>query len=1040
MVAPLQSRAPARAATVSSRKNRQQTLLSSAATAPLKYPIPIPKDKFDRALDLWKAYEFAEFKERIDASTPGISGARSAIGASTTSSAVTSASAFTTGDLAERVDTMMIFDDTSAATSSGANAIAYTSVPVRAVIRKPLSPKARAKAELIRFIGACDICRARRVKCPWDHHDIDSLKIACSRETLGPHPTVQRSGSQRAQGSKGSNTSSNHGSSSSIAAPGNSSTPGTSQDFESFLKTSPARDEPMLSAEMIQTEQDIHQESDFVAQNIEISDNRLTEMVATQAAQDDRAASEDYFATDSSEIISEDEKNRILQKTLHMAARNGDMQQIQKLLSYVGRQYVDINAPDEQGTTPLIYASRFGHENIVNTLLEAGAHVDEQDRNQWSALMWAETNGNKGIVKSLLCHDASSDITPSSGRIGFNSIPTQQEVEEYTKYTLTDGTRRRRESDASNASSRPSTTTAESLFSVASLSSISSHLGIGPEGAFDRLISVLTEDPTLSTLFEEAVERVPLDRMERNLRRLLKLFAVELSKEADTRQQRGAAGFVRQRARNSAHIICSKLYKNGSVPRKPITLPSSLEPLEDESDDDSDYEPEEETGLEDLERFVVTSRPFQTFYQSLRVFVYPEEVVINKHSPTTKPAKHFTPTESSCTTNLDFEIGSRQSSEDGVSEFDIAPAGDIPAEQASIDLAPEDITETSIKNHFLLILCLKLYSCIYNLWLWEPEVPYGKVRVRWECKCGHTLFDDFKEIQPGAATRLEASLNYKSTNSATASSSSNSSTSKNSLSTFIFNSLHGFKTLFAKKPTGLPQHIQMTSQNTTTQNIRASSPLETIYLLLCSDQGIYATGLLQLPVADVNSDVQLFRTLNSYYKSIRGYWWSLISFRTLLAIKFVRFEMYKKSGLVDIRKQDEMPPENHPDYRYAPVPIDIIPPVGERHLMHYILYPDCADDDPRCLEKFPKKLRERLAVCNANPDGTGWGLHLVEGLNMRKIWIVAFVVFGLGSLLWGILWAVLKKSIQDAFTISGFVVALTTLTIGFAQAMASNLN
>ncbi|RDW66877.1 hypothetical protein BP5796_09626 [Coleophoma crateriformis] len=246
MVPPLQSHAPTRALSTSSRKSRRRSTLSSS-TAPLKYPIPIPKEKFDRALDLWKAYEFAEFKERNDASTPGIPGARSATAASTTSRAATSVSVSTTGDLAERVDTMMNFNDTSAATGSGANAIAYTGAPVRVPTRKPLSPKARAKAELIRFLGACGTCHARRVKCPWDHHDINSLKIACSRETLGPHTIVQRSRSQRSQSS---NTSSSRGSSGTVA-PRSPSMAGASQDFTSLLGIGSALNETTTSAAMI---------------------------------------------------------------------------------------------------------------------------------------------------------------------------------------------------------------------------------------------------------------------------------------------------------------------------------------------------------------------------------------------------------------------------------------------------------------------------------------------------------------------------------------------------------------------------------------------------------------------------------------------------------------------------------------------------------------------------------------------------------------------------------------------------------------------
>ncbi|KAG7008227.1 hypothetical protein G7Y79_00006g018470 [Physcia stellaris] len=73
-------------------------------------------------------------------------------------------------------------------------------------------------------------------------------------------------------------------------------------------------------------------------------------------------------------------------------------------------------------------------------------------------------------------------------------------------------------------------------------------------------------------------------------------------------------------------------------------------------------------------------------------------------------------------------------------------------------------------------------------------------------------------------------------------------------------------------------------------------------------------------------------------------------------------EMYK-SELVDIRKLDDLPPEEKKDeYRYNPVPADIIPPVGENHMLHLINHPTHAEEDGFVLDRIPKKLKERLLV------------------------------------------------------------------------------
>jgi len=114
-----------------------------------------------------------------------------------------------------------------------------------------------------------------------------------------------------------------------------------------------------------------------------------------------------------------------------MAASNGDVQRVRKLVEGKAKQYVDVNMPDEEGTAPLIYASCFGHEDVVSVLLDAGAYVDQQDRNQWSALMWAITNRHKTIAKILLDHGASPDIKSSSGGTAFDFLQPGTDISQY---------------------------------------------------------------------------------------------------------------------------------------------------------------------------------------------------------------------------------------------------------------------------------------------------------------------------------------------------------------------------------------------------------------------------------------------------------------------------------------------------------------------------------------------------------------------------------------------------------------------------------
>ncbi|PKY08564.1 DIL and ankyrin domain protein [Aspergillus campestris IBT 28561] len=169
-----------------------------------------------------------------------------------------------------------------------------------------------------------------------------------------------------------------------------------------------------------------------ITARLEDSDARLMEMLAAQAAHrevDSLGADEETIAAD--EKLSEAEKKDILQRSLNMAASNGDVDRVHKLLQGKANQYVDVNKPDEEGTVPLIYASCFGHQDVVSALLNAGSNVDQQDRNQWSALMWAMTNRHKTIAKILLDHGASPDIKSSSGGTAFDFAQPGSEISDY---------------------------------------------------------------------------------------------------------------------------------------------------------------------------------------------------------------------------------------------------------------------------------------------------------------------------------------------------------------------------------------------------------------------------------------------------------------------------------------------------------------------------------------------------------------------------------------------------------------------------------
>jgi hypothetical protein len=104
---------------------------------------------------------------------------------------------------------------------------------------------------------------------------------------------------------------------------------------------------------------DLEYGDDIILQRGGDSDSRLMEMLAAQAAHREGSAYEDEETIATSEELSETERKELLQKALNMAASNGDVDRIHRILGGKAKPFVDLDAPDEEGTAPLIYASCF---------------------------------------------------------------------------------------------------------------------------------------------------------------------------------------------------------------------------------------------------------------------------------------------------------------------------------------------------------------------------------------------------------------------------------------------------------------------------------------------------------------------------------------------------------------------------------------------------------------------------------------------------------------------------------------------------------
>uniref|UniRef100_A0A8C3UJ89 Euchromatic histone lysine methyltransferase 2 n=1 Tax=Catharus ustulatus TaxID=91951 RepID=A0A8C3UJ89_CATUS len=84
---------------------------------------------------------------------------------------------------------------------------------------------------------------------------------------------------------------------------------------------------------------------------------------------------------------------------LHHAAKNGNLEMVELLLS-TGQ--VDVNAQDNGGWTPIIWAAEHKHIEVIRRLLTRGADVTLTDNEENICLHWASFTGSAEIAEVLL--------------------------------------------------------------------------------------------------------------------------------------------------------------------------------------------------------------------------------------------------------------------------------------------------------------------------------------------------------------------------------------------------------------------------------------------------------------------------------------------------------------------------------------------------------------------------------------------------------------------------------------------------------------
>ncbi|KAI8666162.1 hypothetical protein NCS57_00840200 [Fusarium keratoplasticum] len=587
---------------------------------------------------------------------------------------------------------------------------------------------------------------------------------------------------------------------------------------------------------------------------------------------------------------------------------------------------------------------------------------------------------------------------------------------------------------------------------IDSLAEPNSAMATFRHAAVTYVVSMLTRNPELLTLYKEATQSMGEAKFVRNHRRLLKEYFLELRADGQTPSQRAAIEFLRFRHNRTqiSHGICnltmpsnnavqeqvSAMLKQekdnliildrflgernsveppapsetvGKLPhRKPGTQHLALEDADnasegsDDSDDDGGiddqyrYQFEEGSLLSNLEAtadFFTTGRPFRVYQDHLREFLNPTHVS----------------TESS-----------------GI------PRPDLYA------LRAPDAGMAKIYR--------KIWTFLSVIGLREHDIAPGHQRVRWKNRRGKPLYDDYVEHEPGALQALQAYLNSSAYRSRTSSSRGNGhesaisapSDSSNS-SVQASTSQSGDRADQARSP---PGHARISRFREDLEMGELSGT--SLHLLSCMELRRHAVVLHPELVTHITDDRHLFRTLRNSYHEHRGKLRGYCSLRTIHAIHFMKFA-YGGRRYIDVRCHHEiceqgkpcncLPPAglvrpNGSEYECSPVPSKFSPPIGARLMMDFFTNPDDIEPDSTLvLRQLPKWTGGNLQTPRAEVV-EAWGIYYKEDWDWTKIWWILGIGFFPPSLLFGILWGILKQDIQGAFGVASWWMAGATIVVG----------
>ncbi|XP_021047061.1 ankyrin repeat, SAM and basic leucine zipper domain-containing protein 1 isoform X2 [Mus pahari] len=112
-------------------------------------------------------------------------------------------------------------------------------------------------------------------------------------------------------------------------------------------------------------------------------------------------------------------------------------EQVLKCVELLLSRNADPNVACRRLMTPIMYAARDGHTQVVALLVAHGAEVNAQDENGYTALTWAARQGHKNVILKLLELGANKMLQTKDGRTPSEIAKRNKHIEIFNFLSLT---------------------------------------------------------------------------------------------------------------------------------------------------------------------------------------------------------------------------------------------------------------------------------------------------------------------------------------------------------------------------------------------------------------------------------------------------------------------------------------------------------------------------------------------------------------------------------------------------------------------------